>query len=177
MTATRTMIRTAAQGQTAPGEVFARVNELLYAEIPSTMFVTCFYAILDPGSGQIRYANAGHDLPYRHYDGRASELWATGMPLGMMPGTCYEEYQAILAPGESLLFYTDGLVEAHSPKREMFGLPRLKNLLEEQTDGTTLIDVLLAKLNTFTGDGWEQEDDVTLVTLQRMLAPLALNEG
>jgi serine phosphatase RsbU (regulator of sigma subunit) len=169
MAATRSMLRTAAQERTSPGTVFARVNDLLYAEIPPAMFVTCFFAILDPTSGLLHYANAGHEPPYRRCNGRASELWATGMPLGMMPGTRYEEHETILAPGESLLFYTDGLVEAHSPGREMFGFPRLKTVLETQADGASLIDVVLGELKHFTGDGPEQEDDVTLLTLQRML--------
>jgi serine phosphatase RsbU (regulator of sigma subunit) len=167
MTATRTMLRTAALEQSSPAEVLTRVNDLLYADIPSGMFVTCFYAILDPKNGHLRYANAGHEPPYRQHDGSAAELWATGMPLGMMPGTRYDEHEATLVPGESLLFYSDGLVEAHNSTREMFGFPRLKTALEAPGDGTPLIEVLLGKLKRFTGDGWEQEDDVTLVTLQR----------
>ena len=84
----------------------------------------------------------------------------------MMPGSSYEEHEVTLVPGESLLFYSDGLVEAHNPGGEMFGLPRLQTLLEQHTDGASLIDVLLGELKSFTGEGWEQEDDVTLVTLQ-----------
>jgi serine phosphatase RsbU (regulator of sigma subunit) len=170
MTATRTMLRTAAQEKASPGEVFARVNDLLSADIPPGMFVTCFYALLDPASGRLCYANAGQDLPYRRGSEGVSELWATGMPLGMMPGSRYEEYEATLAPGESLLFYSDGLVEAHNSRREMFDTPRLKALLETHTGGVSLIDVLLDELKRFTGEGWEQEDDVTLLTLQRMPA-------
>jgi serine phosphatase RsbU (regulator of sigma subunit) len=176
MTATRTMLRTAAQEKASPCEVLARVNDLLYAEIPSRMFVTCFYAILDPSNGRMRYANAGHDLPYRRHQGGVSELWATGMPLGMMPGTGYEEHEITLAPAESLLFYSDGLVEAHNSRREMFGFPRLKTVLQEQGDGVPLIDLLLDELKRFTGEAWEQEDDVTLVTLQRTTESLAINE-
>lgn len=167
MTAARTMLRTAALERASPGEVFAQVNDLLYAEISPMMFVTCFYAILDPCSGRICYANAGHDLPYRRQQDGVSELRATGMPLGLMPGTHYDEYEAIVAPGESILFYTDGLVEAHNPKREMFSFPRLKTLLTEHTGGAPLIDLLLGELRSFTGEGWEQEDDVTLLSLQR----------
>ena len=167
MTATRTMLRTVAQEKTSPGEVLARVNDLLYEEIPPKMFVTCFYAILDPDSGHISYANAGHDLPYRRQQEGVSELRATGMPLGLMPGSCYDEHEIILAPGENLLFYTDGLVEAHNPNHEMFSFPRLKTLLAAHSDGTSLIDLLLRELKSFTGEGWEQEDDVTLVTVQR----------
>jgi len=167
MTATRTMLRTAAQGIFSPSEVFARVNDLLYAETPPGMFVTCFYAILDPQSGWLHYANAGHDLPYRRHNGGISELRATGMPLGMMPGTRYDDHEVTLAPGDSVLFYSDGLVEAHNRQREMFGLPRLKTLLEEDADGVSFIDFLLSELKGFTGEGWEQEDDVTLVGLHR----------
>ena len=169
MTATRTMLRTAASETTSPGQVLARVNDLLYEEIPAKMFVTCFYAILDPESGKICYANAGHDLPYRRQQEGVSELWATGMPLGLMPGSCYDEHEITVAPGENLLFYTDGLVEAHNPEYEMFSFPRLKTLLEAHDDGTSLIDLLLSELKSFTGEGWEQEDDVTLVTLQRAI--------
>jgi serine phosphatase RsbU (regulator of sigma subunit) len=171
MTATGTMIRTAAQERSSPGEVFARVNNLLYAETPSGMFATCFYAILDPKSGRFHYANAGHEPPYRRHAGSATELWATGMPLGMMPGMRYEEHEVTLAPGETLLFYSDGLVEAHNSRGEMFDTPRLKAVLEAHTDGSSLIGVLLGELKRFTGKGWEQEDDVTLLMLQRTPEP------
>jgi serine phosphatase RsbU (regulator of sigma subunit) len=151
MATTHTMLRAVAQVHVSPGEVLARVNELLYAEIPPKMFVTCFYAILDPSSGCIRFANAGHDLPYRVLRGSVSEIWAAGMPLGMMSGMHYDEHEVTLEPGESLLFYTDGLVEAHNHSREMFSFPRLKTVLESHTDAASLIDVLLDELKRFTG--------------------------
>src|SRR5437588_728780 len=103
----------------------------------------------------------------REHTGWACELRATGMPLGLMPGMCYEEQEVILACGENILFYTDGLVEAHNSGREMIGFPRLQTLLTEHSDGASLIDFLLAELKCFTGEGWEQEDDMTLLTLQR----------
>ena len=167
MTATRTMLRTAAQETESPGEVFARANELLYTEIPSKMFVTCFFAVLDPTSGFMRFSNAGHDLPYRYNKDGVSELRVTGMPLGLMPGSLYEEHEINIASGDSLLFYTDGLVEAHNPGREMFGFPRLKTLLGKHPDVMSLFTLLLGELKSFTGDAWEQEDDITMVTLQR----------
>jgi hypothetical protein len=80
-----------------------------------TAFVTCFYAILDPKSGTLSYANAGHDLPYLSHGGDAEELRATGMPLGLMPEMGYEEKVAVLREEDSVLFYSDGLVEAHDP--------------------------------------------------------------
>ncbi|HEX9131230.1 MAG TPA: GAF domain-containing SpoIIE family protein phosphatase [Ktedonobacteraceae bacterium] len=175
MATTHTMLRAIAQVQVSPGEVLARVNELLHAEIPAKMFVTCFYAILDPDSGRVRYANAGHDLLYRRLRGSVSEIWAAGMPLGMMPDMHYDEHEVTLSPGESLLFYTGGLVEAHNHRREMFSFPRLKTVLASHADGTPLIDVLLDELKRFTGEGWEQEDDITMVLLQRTPEVLTIN--
>jgi serine phosphatase RsbU (regulator of sigma subunit) len=138
----------------------------LVTDIPPNMFVTCFYAILDPNSGILRYANAGHDLPYLHRNSAAEELRATGMPLGLMPGMGYEEKEAILEAGEAALFYSDGLVEAHDPKGEMFGFPRLRELVAEHGEERSLGDFLMEELYSFAGEGWEQEDDITLLTLR-----------
>jgi serine phosphatase RsbU (regulator of sigma subunit) len=151
----------------SPGEILERVNEALLARIPQNMFVTCFYAILEPESGTVRYANAGHDLPYLHRDGNAEELKARGMPLGLMPQMGYEEKEIVLNSGEAALLYSDGLVEAHDPKGEMFGFPRLRALIAEHGEESSLEDSLLEELHTFVGEGWEQEDDITLLTLRR----------
>src|SRR5215216_2487643 len=98
VSATSSMLRAVAQafGSSSPGEVLSRVNETLVARIPANMFVTCFYCILDPKSGSLTYANAGHDLPYLHRNGEAEELRARGMPLGLMPGMGYEEKEIVL---------------------------------------------------------------------------------
>ena len=151
----------------SPGEVLARVNEVVLARIPPNMFVTCFYGVLDPKSGHLSYANAGHNLPCCCHEDAASELVARGMPLGLMPGMSYEENETVLVPGESVLFYTDGLTEAHNPQGEMFGTPRLRSLLSEHPMGGADLSVtLLEELERFTGQGWEQEDDITLLTLE-----------
>ena len=136
------------------------------------MFVTCFYAILDPESATLSYANAGHDLPYlRRSDGDVEELRARGMPLGLMPGMGYEEKETILEAGESVLFYSDGLVEAHDPQGEMFGFPRLRELVAKHGDNErSMEEALLEELYSFVGEGWEQEDDITLLTLRRSTA-------
>ncbi|MBK8902392.1 MAG: SpoIIE family protein phosphatase [Anaerolineaceae bacterium] len=167
MATTRTLLRTAAERLEAPGAVLARTNDVLVQEIPPKMFVTCFYAVLNPATGHLRYANAGHDVPYRYTADGVVELRATGMPLGLMPGMGYDEKETTLAPGEYVLLYSDGLVEAHNPEREMFGFPRLQELMATHANGDTLKEFLLDQLAAFTGPGWEQEDDVTLVTLQR----------
>jgi predicted ester cyclase len=168
MSSARSMLRAVVQTSNSPGEVLRKANDPLVADIPQNMFVTCFYAILDPKSGRLRYANAGHDLPYLHRNGEAEELRARGMPLGIMPGMNYEVKEIILQVGESALFYSDGLVEAHDPKGEMFGSPRLRSLVAEHvTGGSALIASLLQDLERFTGEGWDQEDDITLVILER----------
>jgi serine phosphatase RsbU (regulator of sigma subunit) len=168
MATTRGMLRAVIQSSESPGEVLARVNEALVAEIPPSTFVTCFYGILDPKSGHFRYANAGHNLPCRRHYGQTDELRARGMPLGLMPGTAYEEKEASLETGDSTLFYSDGLVEAHNLQREMFGFPWLRRLVaEHDAEEGSLVDFLREKLYSFVGEGWEQEDDITLVTLRR----------
>jgi serine phosphatase RsbU (regulator of sigma subunit)/predicted ester cyclase len=167
MATTRGMLRAVAQSLDSPGEVLARVNDALYPDIPSEMFVTCFYAILDPRSGHLIYANAGHDMPYhRRRNGDAEELRARGMPLGLMPEMSYEEKETILQAGEAALLYSDGLVEAHNPEGEMFGFPRLQALVAEHGEEQSLGEFLLKELSAFTGQEWEQEDDITLLTLR-----------
>jgi serine phosphatase RsbU (regulator of sigma subunit) len=148
----------------------SRVNDPLATDIPNNMFVTCFYAILDPKSGILSYANAGHDLPYLHRNGEAEELRARGMPLGLMAGMSYEEGEASLGEGGCVLFYSDGLVEAHDPKGEMFGFPRLRRLVAEHGEERSLVDFLVGELSSFTGEGWEQEDDITLLALRNSAA-------
>jgi serine phosphatase RsbU (regulator of sigma subunit)/predicted ester cyclase len=167
--ATSNMLRAVAQalGSSSPGEVLSRVNETLLARIPPNMFVTCFYAVLDPKSGSLSYANAGHDLPYLWHGGDCEELRARGMPLGLMPGMSYEEKEITLQAGEVAFLYSDGLVEAHDPQREMFGFPRLRALVAKHGGKQSLGEVLLEELYSFVGEGWEQEDDITLLTLKR----------
>jgi serine phosphatase RsbU (regulator of sigma subunit) len=170
MSTTCGMLQLAAQAldSSSPSEVLARVNETLLARIPHNMFVTCFYAILDPESASLSYANAGHDLPYlRRVGGDAEELRARGMPLGLMPGMSYEQKEMVLGAGEAAIFYSDGLVEAHDQRGEMFGFPRLRALVAEHGEVRSLEDFLMEELYSFVGEGWEQEDDITLLTLRR----------
>ncbi len=168
MANTQSVLRAVAQREgITPGRVLEEANEVLYAYIPPTMFITCLYAILDPESGGLVYANAGHDLPYLHRNSEAEELRARGMPLGLMPGMDYEEKEVTLKAGDGALFYSDGLVEAHDPKGEMFGFPRLRTLIAEHGEEPSLETFLLEELYYFVGKGWEQEDDITLLTLRR----------
>jgi len=176
MANTQSVLRAVAQrggGGSAPGQALAEANEVLFTYIPPNMFVTCFYGILDPESGHLVYANAGHNLPCWRHNDEVEELRARGMPLGLMPGMEYEEKETILVPGDGVLFYSDGLIEAHDPQGEMFGTPKLREVVEgqgEEEGEGSLVARLLKELSGFVGDGWEQEDDITLVTLQGLRA-------
>jgi serine phosphatase RsbU (regulator of sigma subunit)/anti-sigma regulatory factor (Ser/Thr protein kinase) len=167
MSATRSVLRASAQRLIEPGEVLERVNEHLCPDMPEKMFVTCLYGVLDPGSGHLRFANAGHDLPYVKTADGIVELRARGMPLGLMPGMTYEEKEATVQPGDSVLLHSDGVLEAHDSGRDMFGAPRLKETMARAPGGRELIDHVLSDLAAFTGPDSEQEDDITMVTLQR----------
>jgi serine phosphatase RsbU (regulator of sigma subunit)/anti-sigma regulatory factor (Ser/Thr protein kinase) len=167
MARTHSILRAEASRSDSPGQILARANALLEPEMPARMFVTCLFAILEPETGRIVLANAGHNLPYVRTDEGIIELRATGMPLGLMPGIKYEETEGIIAPGNNVLLYSDGLVEAHDPDQQMYGFPRLREELQVNDAGSELLDRLLDTLHQFTGPDWEQEDDITLVTLRR----------
>ena len=169
MASTRSILRADAPRLVSPAAVLKRANELLFPSIPPQMFVTCLYAVLNPVTGHLRYANAGHNLPYVRTGDGVAEFRATGMPLGLMPGMSYEEKEAWLEPGQTLLLYSDGLVEAHNPQSEMFGFPRLMGLMRHERSCEALIEMLMSELQRFTGSGHEQEDDITLVALHRAL--------
>jgi serine phosphatase RsbU (regulator of sigma subunit)/anti-sigma regulatory factor (Ser/Thr protein kinase) len=176
MATTHSILRAEAPRLIAPSAVLTRANELLVDEMPAHMFVTCLYAVLDPASGRLRYANAGHNVPYVSTEDGVTELRATGMPLGLLPGMEYEEKEATLAVGDTVLLHSDGLAEAHNAQREMFGFPRVAALTGEASDGEVLIDRLLKELQDFVGPELEQEDDITLVTLGRRPAGEAAAE-
>ena len=131
----------------SPGEILARANALLEPEMPARMFVTCLFAILEPETGRIVMANAGHNLPYIRTDDGVVELRATGMPLGLMPDIRYEETEGVIAPGSNVLLYSDGLVEAHDVNQQMYGFPRLREAMTVDDAGSELLDRLLETLH------------------------------
>jgi serine phosphatase RsbU (regulator of sigma subunit)/anti-sigma regulatory factor (Ser/Thr protein kinase) len=167
MARTHSILRGDAPRLVSPAKVLEHANELLVAEMPESMFVTCLYLVLDPATGHVVYANAGHNLPYVRTAAGVIEFRATGMPLGLMPGMVYEEREAVIEPGDNVLLYSDGLIEAHDPTGAMYGFPRLRADLTTELAGSDLLDELLDRLHAFTGPGWEQEDDITLVALRR----------
>jgi serine phosphatase RsbU (regulator of sigma subunit) len=175
MASTHALLRDTAPRLVSPGQVLGHVNEMLCVDIPAHMFVTCLALVLDPASGEVVFANAGHDVPYVRTQGGVAELRARGMPLGLMPGMDYEEKRFQFEPGDCALLHSDGLAEAHAPDREMFGFPRVSALVGKGPSGEALIDLCLTELGSFTGPEHEQEDDITLVSLQR--SPSAWHQG
>ncbi|MCE7984365.1 MAG: GAF domain-containing protein [Caldilinea sp. CFX5] len=173
MAMTRTLLREMTKVHDAPGAILAAVNDRLVGDIPEKMFVTCFYAILTPMTGRLIYANAGHNLPYWRTQDAVKELHAGGMPLGLLPGMRYEEKAMVIDRQDTVLFYTDGLVEAHDPQRNMLGTARVKETIAthvpnaDHDRSADIVAHLLRHQAVFTGPDWEQEDDISLIILQR----------
>lgn len=166
MASTHALLRGAGPRMISPGSVLGYVNNQLCNDLPTQMFVTCMALVLD-GRGHVRFANAGHDVPYVRTADGVTELRATGFPLGLMPGTEYEEKTFTFRRGDCALLYSDGLPEAHAADREMFGFHRTAALVGKGASGQELIDLCLTELASFTGPGYEQEDDITLLSLER----------
>jgi serine phosphatase RsbU (regulator of sigma subunit)/anti-sigma regulatory factor (Ser/Thr protein kinase) len=171
MATVRTLLRASALRLVLPGQVLARVNDDLCAQIPPGMFVTCFFAILDTSTGRLRFANAGQCAPYLCGPDGVSELRASGWPLGMLPGRTYDEGEITVAPGSTVVCFSDGLTETHSPSGVMFGTERITGTLAESERCAPLIPALLATQQAFAGPSWEQEDDVTLISVTRLPEP------
>jgi serine phosphatase RsbU (regulator of sigma subunit) len=173
MATTRTLLKASAREFQSPGKALSRVNNLLVADIPENMFVTCFYAILEPSSGKLVYSNAGHNLPFRLTNEGVLEIKAAGMPLGIMPDVAYDVHEMVIEPGDEVIFYSDGLVEAHNQEREMFGAQRLMNSFAIYSSvDETLIDHLMQDVQHFSGMDQEQEDDITIVGVKRYNNPV-----
>ena len=167
MASTRSVLRASAQRLVDPGKVLRRVNEQLVPDMPPKMFVTCLYGVLEPDTGRFVFANAGHNLPCVQTPEGAFEPRATGMPLGLMHGMSYDESEVTIAPGQSVLLYSDALPEAHDAQGEMYGFPRVVEVVGGLDRGGELLDRVLTDLHRFTGPDWEQEDDITFVTIRR----------
>ena len=167
MATSRSMLRSAAHKHTSPGAVLAEVNDALVTEIPPAMFVTCLYAIVDTDTGEVIFANAGHNLPYVRDSSGVAELRATGMPLGLMPGMKYDEKTHTLDAGDVMVLTSDGITEAHNVEREMYGFPRLMSRVAVKPKDGDVVSALVGDLEQFTGSDAEQEDDITLVVVKR----------
>ena len=171
MMSSRTLLKGAAIGRGAPGEVLSEVNDLLTEDNESFMFVTVIYAVFDPDSGVLTYANGGHNNPLLvHADGTSEELPMTGgIALGVMPGLEYKESDVTLAQGDSLILYTDGVSEAMNSGGEEFGMDRLREIFTKNppTSARATNEAILEAVHDFAGDT-PQSDDVTCLVIQRV---------
>jgi serine phosphatase RsbU (regulator of sigma subunit) len=181
MANSRSILRSIADSGAPPAQVLQRANNLLLRDITPGFFVTCLYAVIDTVTGHVVMANAGHNPPFQRIPAleemgkivaplRVEKMDAVGLPLGLMGDTTYEESEGTVQPGSCVLFYSDGITEAHSPQRTLFGFDRLKALMEtlDPNDCPSVLDALLGALSAFTGRQAEQEDDITLLALHRL---------
>jgi serine phosphatase RsbU (regulator of sigma subunit) len=173
MAATRGIARTVARRLASPGAILEEVNRQLCQDAHSKLLVTCLCAILDLPTGRLRYATAGHFPPYHRSADGVDEPAEGDLPLGHDPEIRYEDRDVALAPGDAVLFYTDGVVDARDSRGEHFGCERLAGLVANQCTSAGLVDSVREALAAFTGPESEQEDDMTLVALRRSAAVVA----
>ena len=172
MALSSTLFRTyAAQYATLPSFVLSQVNERILSDTRSEMFVTAFYAVLEPNTGRLRYVNAGHNPPYLISSQKGKpfdRLRATGMALGVMEDTVWTQKIVKFSPGDVLLLYTDGITEAQDRAGQFYGEKRLQEVLRSlgSLPAQEIMEALLNDLRRFTG-GAPQQDDVTLIVIRR----------
>ena len=170
MMSSRTLLKGAAIGRPHPNDVLREVNRLLYENNDAAMFVTVFFAVFDPATGELVYANGGHNPPLIvHADGSSTELAVDpGIALGMVPDFPFEQNRMVLQPGDSLMLYTDGVTEAENADREQFGMQRLRDVLagappKYARDANSAV---FGAVRDFAGNA-PQFDDITCLTLHR----------
>ena len=167
MAMTRATFRGAARRQLSPCEALEDTNVLLCPEVAEGQHVSCVYGILDPSSGRLQLANAGFCKPVLSANGSEAQLRPPGAPLGIGLEARYDQDEVILRPGDTILLFSEGLINARNTRGETFGSARLTTVLERQADGAQqVVESLLAALRDFTGRDTGQSD-VTLIMLER----------
>jgi serine phosphatase RsbU (regulator of sigma subunit)/putative methionine-R-sulfoxide reductase with GAF domain len=163
----RTLVRTVAINRIDPGITLTRVNRLLFADTEADLFVSLFYAVWEPQTGQLTYANAGHNPPLLFMPGmRASLLTEHGMVLGVQEEENYTSFTKSIEPGQLLVLYTDGVTEATGAGSDFFGLHRLENLVlgMQDWDAQSVANLIAKRVSSFSGTT-ELSDDMTAVVL------------
>ena len=173
MMSSRTLLKGAAIGSIDPGEAIREVNELLYDENESLMFVTVLYSIYDPASGILTYSNGGHDAPMLvRSDGTTTLLPLTGgVALGIAPDQKFLSRTVQLEPGDTVVFYTDGVTEAMNGDGEQFGLRRMSDVFAASPprNSEQAAQAMFDAVKAFVGDT-PQSDDITCLALHRTAA-------
>jgi serine phosphatase RsbU (regulator of sigma subunit)/putative methionine-R-sulfoxide reductase with GAF domain len=178
MAVVRTLMRSAAMGGMPPGrppaQALARANRFLMQDTRTDMFVTVFYAIWHPDTGLVEYACGGHNPPLFCHAGRAQELRADGIALGAIDEISPEQKSLLALPGDALMLYTDGLIDALNNDGDEFGLARLRQTFEKlcHLRADEIVAGIMAAVHAHTGDA-EPFDDQTLVVVKRDAAPSA----
>ena len=171
MSASRSVFRILSEEQSDIGAIMTRANKRTKSDIKPGMFVALLFAVLDAPEKILRLCNAGQVQPVLVSDGSAGarlvETLGDTFPLGILDEASYEETTLRLAPGDRLVFYTDGIVEAMNPAGEIFGFERLLAVVEkaraESAEG--LLASILGAVEAFAG-GAAQHDDLTVITLR-----------
>jgi sigma-B regulation protein RsbU (phosphoserine phosphatase) len=170
MALSRTLLRATAIDGSPPADVLKQTNRLILEDSRAGLFVTCFYAVLNQRSGELIYANGGHNYPllYRSATRTIETLRARGIVLGIMSEPEFEQRTTLLERGDVALLYTDGVTEAANIDHELFGDERLEAVLAQhhQRRPQEIIQAVLAAVSDFVGDA-NQSDDITMVIIRR----------
>lgn len=169
MALTSSVVENQARHAVTPVRVLHGVQRSLMSRMQTNrMNAAVLYALFDPASTQLRVANAGMMAPLIINPDGIRTIDVAGFPIGAYDGAVYTEQKVILEPGDRVLFFTDGLVEAHNQEGELFGFERLEALLSElspNTDLDQLVDTIIERVQVFMGET-EQHDDITIVAVQ-----------
>jgi len=170
MALSRTLLRSVAINRLDPGLTLTRLNDLIISDAQADMFVSVFYAVWEPGTGRISYANGGHNPPMVFEPGaRCRFLAEHEIVLGVQAGVEYRTRSLTLPPGSLLVLYTDGVTEAPSDRGELFGAQRLEALILGSPDwnAQTLAETIASRVSDFSSEP-ELRDDLTAVILSRL---------
>lgn len=168
MLISRTLLKATATFGLKPADVLTKLNDLLSVENEQMMFVTMFYGILDLDSGAFTYSNGGHNSPGLLHGGDVGTLDMTGdMALAVMENLTFSEGAVQLAPGDTVVLFTDGVTEAFDPAENMYGDDRLMETLAATSDDSApaILEGLMNSVVTFAADA-PQADDITIVALR-----------
>ncbi len=170
MALSRSIIRASVTSIPSAVDAIDQANRLISADSTQSMFVTLFYAQLDPASGELVYVNAGHNPPllYCVEQKKLMTLGRTGMPLGLFEHIDFDEGKARLDPGDFLVLYTDGVTEAMDRQLREFGEERLQHVLldNRRAPAEGIAAAVEGDLNAFTGAA-APSDDITFVIVRR----------
>ena len=167
-----TLIRTyAVEYDIQPELALNAANRRILADTHAGLFVTVFYGVLDPSSGDLTYSNAGHNPPYllSARDGNTiQELDRTGVPLGILDGVTWGQKVVQLGPGDLLLLYSDGITEAQNGQEQFFDEDRLREVVRDSLGRSArdIQDSVVAQVDAFVGDA-PQFDDITMMVVVR----------